>query len=308
MRLDARALFEHLAIPFHTGSKHSTSGWLQLRCPFPTCADGENDHLGYNTKSEYFNCWACGWHPLVETVALLANVSRHEAARAIELFRTGRPTPERGEEAHQERQHLSFPFGAGPLGKRHLKYLVNRRGFTLSRIRELTPKYNLLGTGPVGDYRHRIILPYTHYGRLVSYQSRDITGRMGNKYMACPGGDEIIPHKDCLFGADLVDGDRVVVVEGPLDALKLGPGAVATSGVNFTWAQVKQFADRWQKRYILFDNDAAGYNAARRLAATMSVLHGSTSIIRLPEGYKDPGDLPLDEALGYMKSLKIKGK
>ena len=51
--------------------EHYRYGWIQVCCPF--CGDG-NFHLGYNVSKGYFNCYRCGSHGLIETLALICDV------------------------------------------------------------------------------------------------------------------------------------------------------------------------------------------------------------------------------------------
>jgi len=302
MKLDARALFEELGIPYESGGKHGSPGWVQLACPY--CDDGSDDHLGFNLAGEYFNCWKCGWHPLVRTVAELAGIADHAAAAAIDRNRTGRPVRNDRQEIRKA-EKVTFPLGTAPLRPGHLKYL-RKRGFSDAGITRLVDLYGVRGTGPAGEYCFRLVFPIKHYGRLVSWQTRDITGRDKRKYLACPKEQEVRDHKDCLYASDLATGESVVVVEGVMDALKLGPGAVATFGAGFSWAQVRELADRWRVRYVALDPDAAGRKKSAPLAAALASFPGETYAVDL--GDRDPGDMTETEAAGFMESLGFKRK
>lgn len=297
MKLNARSLFDELNIPYGTEGKSSTPGWLQLTCPF---CDDHKDHLGFNLTREYFHCWKCGWHPLVETMTELSGLSGWKASQAVDRHRTGRPQKINREIAERPK-HIEYPQGTKKLGKVHMDYLI-KRGFPPWKIEEMQRTYNLYGTGPTGIYKLRVLIPITYYGKLVSYQARDITDKASKKYLACAGKDEVRPHKECLFGADLVKGKTVVAVEGLMDSIKLGPGSVATFGVELSWAQIRQLADRWENRYIAFDSDLAGIEGARRLAATLSAMPGNTHIVSF-DRVKDPDGLSISAAEDFMKSL-----
>lgn len=299
MKLDAYALFNELNIHYTTNGKHATAGRLQTCCPY---CKGE-EHLGYHLQNEYFNCWSCGWHPLVETVAALAGINKWESQQAIERNRTGRPQQPQKQIKHPE--SIMLPAGTTAMTKRHIDYLINR-GFSISKIKELEKTHNILGTGPIGEYNFRIVFPITHYDKLVSYQGRDITGLSKYKYKACNKEREIRSHQKCLYGADAAKSKSVVIVEGVLDALKLGAGAVATFGTSMLWSQIKQLSDRWENRYIVFDNDEAGKIGAKKLYAALSAMHGKTYVVKF-DGAHDPGEFTENEAMNFMKTLGIKG-
>lgn len=282
--------FQKLASELGIDYQETGRAWVSLACPF--CGD-TGTHLGFNTEKEYFNCFKCGWHPLIETIAVLADCSKWQAADAVGRAREGR---------HAYRQHhvkfahlrtpqkVELPYGVVPLSDNytHLAYL-NRRGFSPDKAREIAKTYNLWAAGPIGDYKLRIIFPIYHYSRLVSFTGRDITDKSKMRYKACKKELECRSLKHCLYAADLSKEDYVVVTEGPLDAIRLGPGAVATFGTEFTWQQVRQLADRWRYRFVAFDPDPPGERAAKRLCAALSALPGKTFRISLNK--TDPGGM-----------------
>jgi DNA primase len=194
-----------------------------------------------------------------------------------------------------------LPAGSGPLQSIHLNYLT-RRGF--ANPDQLAKQWGLRGTGPIGEYKFRIIAPIDYNGRMVSYQGRDVTGKSPLRYKACPKEKELMNHKHTLYGMDKATQESVIVVEGIVDVWKLGPGAVATYGTQFTWQQVTLLARRWKRRYIAFDADAQGQ--AMKLANTLSTLSGEVHLVQWPARWKDPGDTPEIKAIEVKNRLIFK--
>jgi hypothetical protein len=307
-QFDITSLLQDHAIPFTTTGKNSSPGWINTQCCF--CPD-HSDHLGFNLAKEYVVCRKCGYHPLDATIAALLSLPVQEARRLIRQYRTGRPTrvepiitPVRPDLVKLPGKPLVIPpqfcatmpakapiMAGGYIVPPPLKYL-QKRGFTGDHLNQLIDTYQLRDGGVVGPYSHRIIAPVYFDGNLVSYQGRDYTGKSPLKYKACPKAEEVREHKHCLYGMDLVKGDTVVVVEGVVDAWKLGPGAVATFGTSFTWPQVRLLVERWGKRVILFDRDAK--EQAYKLANALSGFHGETTIAFLDD-LKDPGELSVEK-------------
>ena len=93
--------------------------------------------------------------------------------------------------------------------------------------------------------------------------------------------------KRLLFGADKAKG-KVIICEGPFDAIRIGTGAVATLGVAYTQAQVALMAE-YNDRYICFDSSPDAQARATRLAESLAVFPGTTSILTLDA--EDPGEL-----------------
>jgi len=98
--------------------------------------------------------------------------------------------------------------------------------------------------------------------------------------------------KDVLYGEPLARSDAVIVVEGPVDVWRIGPGAIATLGTGWTTEQAKRIADH-ERRFICFDNEIKAQGSAMKLAQWLSALPGITEIITGLD--TDPGDLSTDQ-------------
>ena len=119
----------------------------------------------------------------------------------------------------------------------------------------------------------------------MSWTTRAI-GESSYKYISAKSEQEAMNHKSLLYGEDLAL-NSIVVVEGPLDAWRLGPGAVATLGVNVTAAQILRIS-QYPFRSICFDSEPSAQRRARKLANQLSIFPGKTSIIQLDA--PDPGE------------------
>jgi DNA primase len=93
--------------------------------------------------------------------------------------------------------------------------------------------------------------------------------------------------KKLLFGADKAR-DKVIVVEGPLGAIRVGVGAVATMGLAVTQAQLSRLTE-YQSRVICFDSEPAAQRRANRLAEQLASFPGHTSVVELDAD--DPGEI-----------------
>jgi len=199
---------------------------------------------------------------------------------------------------------LIWPSGCCESTKFHRDYLESR-GFDAA---EVTKKYNLRFTGEFGrqkrldgsesDYKWRIVIPIQLLGKYVSFLGRDITERHRCKYLPCLRHNEAHPHKQTLFNAQNAR-DSIVIVEGTLDAIRLGDGAVATLGTSVTDQQIELLAG-YTQRFVLFDPDAA--SAANALARKLSCFRGETEVVQLDTDC-DPGDLDAIEAKAVMDAL-----
>jgi len=287
-------LLDHGIRPASITDRHFQEGWLNIPCPF--CTGNPGNHLGWNEESGRWNCFRCGTHPLEDVVSsLLGNLPEREVFTLIKGYlRTRRRTPKSGDPRDPERENIQLPPETGPLKTRHLEYLESR-GFSDPEKVRFT--WNLKGTGPTGRFKHRIIAPIYHRGRMVSFQGRDITDRSPLRYKSCPKHLEVRPIKSCLYGSEKLTTERsVVVVEGIIDVWKLGPGSVGTFGISWTKEQLELLGE-FDHVSILFDPDRTAISQGIKLAETL-VQNGVEVFI--VETETDPGDMEEEEALELM--------
>jgi DNA primase len=130
-------------------------------------------------------------------------------------------------------------------------------------------------------------------GDLMGYQFR----RKGS-VLNHPKGME---KSKTLFGFHLVDGDRAVIVESPLDVVRLhgaGVPSIATFGAGISQEQLSIISRNIRFVVAGMDNDAAGKSANRVLGSLRSM-----GCVVVPFDYgrlggaKDPGDAKSDSVL-----------
>ncbi len=293
-----RFLHDH-NIPYTTsGTKHNRRGWVQIGCPF--CAGGAGNHLGIKLPGEFATCWRCKGKSMLQVIQSLLMVSWTEAQAILHKYKTNtKARKDKKQKIKLLKKIVKLPMGATNLKPRH-DYYLESRNFDPEYLEKT---FDLKGTGPIGDYKHRIIAPITLQDTLVSYQGRDITNRAKLKYKACRNVNEAFPHKHTLYGADLAKSERVIVVEGITDVWRLGPGAVASFGTSFTSAQIKMLCKEWKQAFVLFDSEPAALQAANHLGTTLAVTGMDVEILSLDKG--DPGDMKQCDASALMKELKI---
>jgi DNA primase len=116
--------------------------------------------------------------------------------------------------------------------------------------------------------------PIIFNGQLVSYQGRDVTGKQQAKYKACREEDEVLSHKHILYGWDKVPVGlkSCLVVEGVTGVWRFGYGSLGTFGVEYSSSQIRLLAERFEKIYLLFDEDEAGERATNNMTADLSAM------------------------------------
>lgn len=289
------------------GHRHFRQGWVNTECPFCISELGhEGFHLGYEIDSNHYVCWRCGWHPVSLTIAKLLNVSETQARDLAKRYGIYVPSLPKTPVIRTNEITFKLPLGITELMTSHRKYLIGRK----FDPNELIKTWNIQSIGPFGklkygekeiDYKHRIFIPIIWNGKIISFDTRDVTDKHSSKYMACPLDNEIIPHKELLYCKQEALMDNAIIVEGCTDVWRFGVNSVATSGIKYTPKQVRLIAKMFKRAPVCFDGgEPQAKEQAKKLVAELK-FRGVDSFIIDIEG--DPGGMPQDEADYLVKQL-----
>ena len=278
----------------HEGKNISSGkGWVGIKCPF--CIDGDpSEHLGVNTDSKAVKCWRCGKHSIF---SLIKEISRtrgfSETANLMSKFQNRVLTYyERSERSErgipQSDRIISLDFASENLDSLYTTYLESRNYDPL----EIQLLYKIMGTGFDGPYKYRILIPFMHRNKVVTFTARDVTGKQDPPYKQCSEEKSIISPKRWLYNLSSSE-DTVLVVEGPLDVWRIGGNTVATSGIEYTPEQVLLLT-KFRRVFILFDTEEQAQIKAKQLASEVATL--VSEVVRLELDFGDPGELSKDDA------------
>lgn len=252
-------LLEHNIQPLK--SKNAEE-WLG---PCPKCG---KEKLCVDVKKRAFHCWTCqkyedfwserdgmmkrrpvlgagglialiGWLDDLEPKDAIAYVAEHSAfghgiyelpdIRIVEEVLNG----------HAD-QSIGFPEGWAPIYELN-PYMIKRR-ITMADVQRLG-----LVQVVSGRYRNRIVFPVWERGQLLYWQARamyEAEDVLDGKFIkalnpermpGCAVSSEVLMNLDVAARYP-----RVVIVEGPMDALRAGPDAVCTFGKAISSAQVRR--------------------------------------------------------------------
>jgi len=300
---DIKKYLQSKGIDYSEEGENVSEGWINIRCIF--CFDPKN-HLGINLTSKAFSCWMCGNHgSLLSFISRLDKISYKEAFKIIEKF-SNRFYQKEKEELISSKEFKLPEEAEDNLFDLHRKYLISRN-FDPDFIFK---KYRLKCTGPIGNYPHRLIIPYIFKNRILSFSTRDVTNKAPTPYNHCPTRNSLLSIKEMLYNIDSVK-DTIIIVEGPADVWKLGDGVVATSGIKYTSAQVLRCVElvkskNLKRAFILFDTDKEDKRKqaqiqAKKLAENLSTFLNHVEMLTLEKG--DPADLTLTEVKELRKSI-----
>lgn len=283
-------LLDELGISYkqHGEHHHTTMGWINIDCPF--CGkDVESYRMGINIDHGYGSCWSCGGHNLVK---VLSEASDKSFKRISTLLKDTELSPRKLREEDTKRGELTLPKELGELKEVHLEYLRSRR-FNPKKLIKL---WNIQGIGMAKDLAWRIFIPIQLRAATVSWTTRSVSNQV-TRYLSAKAEQEIYNHKTLLYGEDYAR-HSVIVVEGPFDVWRVGPGAAATFGTMFTMQQVARIS-KYPLRVICYDNEPTAQAKARELCSLLEIMPGRTINVKLTS--KDPDTAKAKDILKLRK-------
>lgn len=296
--MDLRDFFEDNGIEYWTEGKNVGKGWVNIQCPF--CDDSSN-HLGIRKKDLAVNCWKCGHHSIINLIMSLTGCKYYEAKELLPSLSLGGGAKTNPPYKKTVSETVSLPRESTKhFPKLHSNYL-RKRGFPpLKTIR----KYKLRACYTLGIYKFRIIIPIYMDHRLVSFTARDVTDRQDPPYKHLSKEKSVIPPKEAIFNYDtVVRGGDLIICEGPLDAMKMGDGAICIFGAKPTVRQTISLKKKQVRKCFVFtDNDKTGKRAGKAIAHIMAPLCKEVEIVELLK-HNDPGQLTLTEAASIRDTL-----
>lgn len=279
------------------------SGWVSAPCPLaPWRHERRVDrHPSFGIKIDddgpsRFNCFTCHQHGSL--TELLKEISEHTGTDFTGLITNvdkeellGSDLPEWG----QRKLRTNKPKLGEPVDEDILFAYESAKGNPYLKSRgisdSIVERFQLM-YDPDNRGVPRVLVPIRHTdGSLYGF-----LGRATNDGIPKVRDYLGLPKRQLLFGAHEVVGqgyDRIVVVEGVFDALRIwqyGFPAVAVMHSTLTAEQTRTLTDIAQSVLLLYDNDKAGRegrsHAANKLKKYMPCFKA-----KYPTGVNDPDEL-----------------
>ena len=281
-----------------SGHQHFRQGWVNIPCPY--CSGNPGFHLGLNAEKAYCTCYRCGSHWLPKVVSTILKISISQAKAALKPYLSGEQTYEFKEKHYAEK--IIFPSDTGPMTPRQRTYLESRN-FDPDKLEQ---EWGLLGVGAFGTYKNRILAPIYLHNQLISYQTRDITGKSPAKYMACSEEEEVYCHKYTLYGIDNCASKTVIITEGIFDVWRFGRQAVCLFGISYKPKQAYALARIFREVIVVFDSESQAIAQAKKLSGELRFLEIESKIIILMSG--DPAQMTQEEAKRFIWAANLSSK
>ena len=294
---DIEKYLEARNIEYWTEGKNVKQGWINIQCLW--CEDSSN-HLGINLDSKTINCWIC---PIkgtaIRIILKLDKCSLRGVLRTVKEFSNIIHSKEKSleyEHLTQRSTSIKLPsLAVKELLPPYRKFL-EKRGFKPDYIFN---KYNLLCSGPIGKYKHRLIAPFYYKKQLVTFTGRDITGKAKIPYKNLPAIESILSTKQTLYNIQNCS-EAVIVVEGITDVWKIGDNCCATMGIKWTYTQLGMLSV-FKRVFILYDTEKKAQESAERMYSDLSLIVSHVERLKLDLG--DPGDMNKDDIKHLRKEV-----
>lgn len=331
MSFDWVDFLERHGIEYVTQSPNIGRGELGIKCPLCGPSD-PSQHMSINPGGRGWVCRRDRRHHGVSPVRLiqaLLGCSAQEAARLVgrpllpgaadvlsqveSLVGPSRDLPSLESPRPLREPHEFRVFSGKPSERPYMRYMVGR-GFSKAFVRRASAEMGLRYCVH-GRFGGRVMFLVHREGRLVNWTGRSISSRAKRRYQAHTPDPELAAEwglepadasiEGCLLWYDdlMAGGRELMVVEGPMDALKLRMlGCQATCLFTNTLSDgqvsmLRELAPRFERRIIMLDRgaEAAMMVAVSRLAAL------GFRPAWLPAGVGDPGELTqaLRDQIGY---------
>lgn len=295
-------LFSDYNVPY---SLKVNKGWVNVNCPF--CDSKTTSfNLGFNPAGNYYHCWKTPHsYPIKEVLSILLNIPETSLdSILIDYQGVGEYLPE---PKKIKRKKIELPTDTFISAER--KYLKSR-GFS---PKYLNKKYGIVGGGIYGDWKFRIIIPVYFNGQLMSWTGRSILDKKKLQELKIPRyknlsiEKSVMNIKDLFFNLDNCRGKEVVLTEGAFDVLRFDGNAICSLGTELTESQVSLISERFEKVYILFDNEPEAQLKARKFGLRIASMGVEVEVVDIfgDFGKNDMGDCTIEEINKIKSELKI---
>jgi len=303
--------FDKAGILRKRGVQYDTVGEeLFFNCPF---CDDTRRRMYLNSRTGKAYCHNCGY-ATNNFIRWMSEFTGYEYSAVYDTVINGRGVGRPIEMPDVGITNIELPDGfklltqpATPEQKAFWNYLRGR-DIPASTVIEYG-----IGYVRTGFYSMRVVIPYTYLGELVGWGARSIFNRENKEFRKIlhPKGSN---NSQFLINIDKVIGnDRILLVEGPFDMLKLPDIAVASSGKHLSNTQLAMLLQCQAREITLgYDTDAWAIERGRKSSAVADIYsalskHTNLTYIEFEEG-KDPGNTPepvLRDKLLHAKPLTL---
>mgnify|MGYP000028169514 CR=1 FL=1 len=248
-----------------------------------------------------FICFSCQENgTLLDIVMKTTKRSYFEASRLIQSAAKENNFAQAIFNSTNKRTDTFEPFDAVLLTKLHNTLLSSSRAIDYFSGRGITmDSINTFSLG-YSENQDMVTVPvFSDNGIAVGFVARSVEGKSFKNSTNLPRSKVLFNLNNCKF-------NEIIVVESSFDAIKLhqmGFSAVATLGANVSREQLKLLEKYATKIILAPDSDDAGESFVKKIID--NVKSREISLIKIPEGKKDIGDMTKEEIISAMDNKTL---
>ena len=292
--MDFIRLFIQYKIPFDSTSLKR--GWVNVQCPW---CDDKSQNGGFNISGSYFFCWRCGAHGLKQTLSRILSIPLNAIDDIVKEYE-GRHAIVGALNKKEVSAKKTLALPSDGFTDTEKKYLIKRK----YNPQYLSKHYGVVGGGIIGEWKYRIIIPVFLRNKVVSWTARSILSNellkqtKQPRYKQLRVEESIVDPKKIIYNSDNCTGQKIILLEGVFDVMRMGDGFACVLGTEMTHSQVRFIKNKYSKVYILFDAEKEAQNKAYRYGLQLSALGLEVEIVDAfgDYGKKDAGELTQKEA------------
>lgn len=279
--------------------------WVNIDCPY--CDEKGHYNMGFNCAGDYYHCWKTPHaFPIKKVLSDVLNVPMNSLNEILSGYEGGANLSTRFIKKSKVNK-IELPTDTfTPAERKYLK----ARGFSPKYLHE---KYGLVGGGISGRWKFRIIIPIYYNGQLMSWTGRSILSKKKLKelkivrYKNLSIEESVRNPKELFFNLDNCKGKEVVLTEGSFDVLRFDGNAICSLGTELTEGQISLLSERFEKIYILFDNEPEAQEKAHKFGMQLSSIGLDVEIVDAfgDFGKNDMGECTPEEIQQIKKELNI---
>lgn len=295
-------LFNDYNVEYNT---RVNKGWTNVTCPF---CDDKTFNGGFNNAGDYYHCWKCGGHNFKQALARTVNIPFNEIDTLIEQYAGRNSVLNTLNKKQAKATKLTLPTDTfTPAERKYLK----ERNFSPKLLHE---KYKIVGGGITGSWKYRIIIPLVLNGKIVSWTARTILSKQQQQKLKIPRyknlsiEQSVVDPKSILYNLDYCEDKIAVLTEGAFDVIRMGDGFFCSFGTELTQSQISMIKQRFEKVFIMFDNEKEAQEKARKFGLQIAGLGVAVEIVDAYSDFnkKDGGELNEQEVKIIRKELGLK--
>ena len=251
-------------------------GWTNVTCQF---CDDKTFNGGFNNAGDYYHCWKCGGHNFKQALARTVNIPFNEVDTLIEQYAGRNSVLNALNKKQAKATRIELPTDGFTTAER--QYLLSRN-FSPRMLKE---KYKVVGGGITGPWKYRIIIPLVLNGKIVSWTARTILSKQQQQKLKIPRyknlsiEQSVVDSKSVLYNLDHCGDKIAVLTEGAFDVIRMGDGFFCSFGTELTQSQISMIKQRFEKVFIMFDNEEEAQAKARKFGLQIASIGVEVEIV-----------------------------